>query len=260
MAVSERFQGANVVDAGRLSPYWGEHAARYRYALSHIDGKKVLDIACGTGYGIGLMQDDASFVCGVDVDIEAASLARFECSANSTVLLGDGLRLPFCDGSFEIVTSFETIEHLSSRSEFLLELDRVLSPTGKIFISTPNAAYTKPVNGRPSNPFHVFEYTPTEFLAELESVFCVDEHVGQKLNIGNSISPFFTDQEKLERKLFVQIRLFGWRIMNKLPLTLRESLSDLLWKRPFYPTELDYVFSEEELSEAPVQLAVCRKK
>jgi len=260
MSVSERFQGANVVDAGRLSPYWGEHAARYRYALSQVEGKKVLDIACGTGYGIGLMQDDAGFVCGVDVDIEAASLARLECSANSTVLLGDGLRLPFRDGCFEIITSFETIEHLSNRFEFLSELDRVLSPSGKIFLSTPNALYTKPINGKPSNRFHVFEYTPKEFRTELEHIFRVDEHVGQKLNIGNRISPFFTDQQKLQRKLYVQVRLFGWRIMNKLPLTLREALSDLMWKRPFYPTEVDYIFSEEELSEAPVQLAVCRKK
>src|SRR5262245_3142175 len=112
MPVSERFQGANIIDAGRLSPYWGEHVARYRFALPYIEGRKVLDIACGTGYGVELLGRTAGFVVGVDVDAEAAQQALTECGENSAVLLGDGLRLPFGDGVFEVITTFETLEHL----------------------------------------------------------------------------------------------------------------------------------------------------
>jgi ubiquinone/menaquinone biosynthesis C-methylase UbiE len=260
MPVSERFSGANVVGAGRLSPYWGEHVARYKFALTYVTEKVVLDIACGTGYGIGLLQGTASFVCGVDVDAEAAVQARSECGVNAVVILGDGLRLPINDQSFDVVTSFETIEHLNERAAFLRELRRVLKPGGFLLLSTPNAHYTRPVDGKPSNPFHVYEYTPEELREELSSVFLIEEHLGQSLEIGKSISPFYQDQQRLPRKPATQARLFGWKVMNKLPLGLRERVSKAIWKRPFYPSEVDYCFSSEKLGAAPVQLAVCRKK
>ncbi len=95
MSVSERFQGANVIDAGVLSPYWGEHTARYVFALPFVKNKRVLDIACGTGYGLGFLKNTAKSVTGVDVDIVAAKQARSECDEKASVLLGDGTNLPF---------------------------------------------------------------------------------------------------------------------------------------------------------------------
>jgi SAM-dependent methyltransferase len=260
MAVSERFQGANVIDAGRLSPYWGEHAARYRFALDHIERKRVLDIACGTGYGIGLLQTSAAFVCGVDVDPEAARQAVSECSDRSAVLLGNGVGLPFADGSYDVITSFETIEHLEDRVGFLSELERVLTADGVLLLSTPNAKCTRPINGKPTNPFHIHEYTPEELREEVERSFNIEAQLGQTLEIGNSISPFYNDQQRLPANIGIQARLFGWKVMNKLPLSLRERLSELIWNKPFYPTEADYNFSQQTVESAPVQLLVCRKK
>src|SRR5687767_5736640 len=112
MAIAERFQGANVIDAGKLSPYGGEHAARYVFALPFATNRIVLDIACGTGYGVGLLKTKALYVTGVDVDLGAANEAVKECDERASVLLGDGLVLPFRDESFDVVTSFETLEHL----------------------------------------------------------------------------------------------------------------------------------------------------
>jgi ubiquinone/menaquinone biosynthesis C-methylase UbiE len=257
MAVAERFQGANVVDAGKLSPYWGEHAARYRFAWPYVDGRAVLDIACGTGYGIGLLKENARFVVGVDVDLSAAKTARSEVGKNSTVLLGDGLALPFADNSFDVITSFETLEHLHARQDFLLELKRVLRPEGMLLLSTPNALYTRPVDGKPTNPFHVFEYTPDELRSEIAPLFSIEKMLGQRLDTAVRISPFYIDQQRLPRTPAAQAMLLGWKVLNKLPFAIREGLSEAIWRKPFYPTEADYNFSDQ-IDLAPVQLVVCR--
>lgn len=259
MSSEERFQGANVVEAGSLSPYWGEHTARYVFALPYVENKSVLDIACGTGYGLGFLKNKAKFVTGVDVDIEAAKQALGECAENAAVLLGDGLKLPFADASFDVVTSFETLEHLHARPQFLAELKRVLRENGVLLLSTPNANYTQPVNGRPFNPFHIFEYQPAELRAELEAFFTIENFLGQSLSDDFGIPPFYDAQQKLPKDLVTQTKLFGWKVVNKMPLGLRENVSATFWKRPFYPTERDYRFGVETIETAPVLLAVCRK-
>lgn len=255
----ERFRGANIIDAGKLSPYWGEHTARYAFALPLVHNRAVLDIACGTGYGLSILKAQARYVAGVDVDLGAAKEAGKECGGNCFVLLADGTQLPFDDESFDVVTSFETLEHLHQRCLFLSELKRVLKPGGLLVLSTPNANYTRPVNGKPANPFHVFEYKPEELKAELESHFIVQKFLGQTLDEKFGIPPFWDAQRRLPKDVTVQTRLFFWRVMNKLPLALRESLSEMLWGRPFYPTERDYNFMAETVAEAPVLLAVCQK-
>ncbi len=259
MAVSERFQGANVVDAGRLSPYWGEHAARYVFALEYVGDKKVLDIACGTGYGVGMLQKKASFVVGVDIDADAVNQARNECSGKAGVLLGNGIGLPFASETFDVITSFETLEHLERRLEFLGELHRVLKSGGWLLLSTPNALYSQPVNGVPANPFHVHEYEPDELNAELAGVFVVERFFGQTLDPSAGISPFYEGQKHLSRDFGTQTRLVGWKAFNKIPFGIRERLSGLIWGKPFYPTEMDYNFEEATVKAAPTLVAVCRK-
>lgn len=259
MPAAERFHGANVIDAGRLSPYWGEHAARYVLAREFVNGKSVLDIACGTGFGLGLMKDAASGIVGVDVDLTAARTAAVECGSNSSVLLANGLALPFVDGSFDVITSFETLEHLNERAAFLAELKRVLRPDGMLVLSTPNANYTKPVNGRPSNPFHVHEYTPEELRAELREYYDIEQFVGQQLRNDFGIPPFYDAQLRLSRDLKTRARLVGWKVFNKLPLDLRDRISMWLWGAPFYPVSGDYQFDEGLVEHAPVLVAVCRK-
>ena len=259
MAISERFEGANVVGAGRLSPYWGEHAARYIFALPFVENKTVLDIACGTGYGIGLMRSKAKFVIGVDIDKTAANEAKGECGATTSVLLANGLGLPFADLSFDIITSFETLEHLHERGQFLSELHRDMQTDGKLLLSTPNANYTQPVNGNPSNPFHIHEYSPDELRAELETGFAVSELLGQTLDKKIRVPPFYEAQQRLPNDLMTRASLFGWKVFNKIPNTARERLSESIWGKPFYPTEMDYNFDKGTVMTAPTLLAVCKK-
>lgn len=260
MAVSERFQGANVIDAGRLSPYWGEHAARYVFSLPFVDGKRVLDIACGTGYGIAILKSTAAHVTGVDVDANAVAEAKAECGGKAAVLLGNGLGLPFADASFDVITSFETLEHLHERATFLSELHRVLRPSGILLLSTPNANYSQPVDGIPSNPFHIHEYTPDELRRELEARFAIERFLGQSLDPATGIPPFYEAQTRLPKDPATQIRFFGWKLFNKIPFTLRERLSEMIWSKPFYPVEMDYNFDEQTVDKAVTLFAVCRKK
>lgn len=260
MSSAERIQGANKVNAGQQSPYWGEHAARYLFALPFVENRSVLDIACGTGYGIAMLSEKAARVTGVDVDIEAARDAAAQCCNKSAVLLGDGLQLPFADETFDVLTSFETLEHLENRSRFLSELKRVLTGAGILILSTPNANYTKPLNGKPSNPFHVFEYTPDELRSELERHFRVDRFLGQTLDDSIAIPPFKDAQKRLPKSAVIQAKLFAWKVLNKTPVGIRESVSEAIWKKPFYPAEGDYRFLDERVSVAPVLIAVCSKK
>lgn len=220
---------------------------------------KVLDIACGTGYGIGLLGSEARFVVGVDIDPEAARQARMECGGHSAVLLGNGANLPFADGTFDVVTSFETLEHLSERGLFVAELARVLRPKGKLLLSTPNANYSQPKDGIPSNPFHVFEYTPDELTAELSAHFKIDRLLGQTLDPATGIPPFYDAQKRLPKDPGTQVRLVAWKAVNKIPFRLREGLSGLIWRRPFYPQEIDYNFTEEATGHAPTFMAICTK-
>lgn len=259
MSSEERFSGANIIEAGRLSPYWGEHAARYYFALPFVENKSVLDIACGTGYGLALLKPRAKMVIGVDIDIEAARQAKMETDRNSGVLLGDGTNLPFTDECFDVVTSFETLEHLHARGLFLLELKRVLRPGGHLILSTPNANYTKPINGKPANPFHIFEYKPEELRPEIKKYFELERFLGQTLDKRFTIPPFQDAQNRLPRDIATQTKLTAYRVMNKMPFTLREKLSDALWGQPFYPAEKDYNFEEHTIETAPVLLAVCKK-
>jgi SAM-dependent methyltransferase len=258
MAISERFHGANVVDAGRLSPYWGEHAARYLFALPFVENMLVLDIACGTGYGISMLRSKAKYVTGVDIDPAAAIEAKAECGENGAVLLGNGLGLPFDDGTFDVVTSFETLEHLKERRSFLEELGRVLKNDGVLILSTPNAIYSQPTDGVPANPFHIHEYEPDELRTELENYFTIERFLGQSLDEKIQITPFYEGQKRLSKDAVTQAKLLGWKLFNKIPVATRERLSDTIWGKPFYPTEKDYSFSEETLLTAPTLVAVCR--
>jgi SAM-dependent methyltransferase len=240
------------------TPYWGEHAARYVFAAPYLAGRRVLDIACGTGYGLAFLGAQTRFTVGADLDFEAVRKARREITDDrTTAIVSDGYLLPFADGSFDAITSFETLEHLEERSRFLGELRRVLAPQGLCIMSTPNANYTQPVNGRPKNPHHVFEYKPEELVVELNAHFPRVELLGQDLDSHFVISPFWDDQVKLSKTPRNLITLVVWRVLNKLPFSLRDRLSNGFWGHSFFPGEEDYKFDKETIQNARVLVAVC---
>jgi SAM-dependent methyltransferase len=250
-------------EAGAEQPetaWWGEHAARYLFATPHVKDRRVLDVACGIGYGVDiLLKAGARHVVGVDRDPDAARQAQGEFRGRpGQAIVADGCRLPFPDGTFETVTSFETIEHLEQRDRFLAELGRVLKPEGLLVLSTPNANYTRPVNGKPRNAYHVHEYAPEELKEELQKRFARIELLGQVLDKRFVISPFWDDQVRLPKTPRAQGLLLLWRVLNKLPAPVRNRASLALWGHPFLPGEKDYHFDPAAIQTAPVLVALCR--
>jgi len=245
----------------RASPWWGIHASRYLFAAAYGRGRRILDVACGTGFGMTLLlEGGAGRVVGVDLDLGALTQATsaHRSRSGASVVQADGTRLPFAGASFEAVTSFETLEHLEQRKAFLSELRRVLAPSGVCLLSTPNANVTQPRHGKPANPYHVHEYTPAELLAELASHFSAVELLGQRLHPRFAVPPFWDEQQQLPRAVGSRLKLTTWRALNKLPVALRDRLSHTLLRQPFLPDGSDYIFSNNDIERAPVLVGLCR--
>jgi SAM-dependent methyltransferase len=142
-----------------------EHVARYLLAARLAPGRRVLDIACGEGYGSALLaRAGARSVVGVDIDADTVAYARRRYGLDFRE--GDAKRLDLPDGSVDLIASFETIEHVAEPEAVLDELARLLAPGGLLLISTPNAGeYLE------DNPFHIHEFTPEEFFGALRARF-----------------------------------------------------------------------------------------
>jgi SAM-dependent methyltransferase len=148
--------------------FW-EHVFRYAFACRFVKQKRVLDIACGEGYGAASLQmAGAHSVVGIDVCETACIHARRRYGVDARTGTAD--RIPLPDASVDIVVSFETIEHVAHPTRFLDECSRVLGPRGMLVISTPNKGiYTK--GGGWQNPHHCSEMTQEEFSSALSARF-----------------------------------------------------------------------------------------
>jgi SAM-dependent methyltransferase len=142
-----------------------EHMHRYHFASRFCSGKRVLDVACGEGYGSRILSNAAASVVGVDISAEAVVHARSRYANNTLEFVeASAASLPFPDASFDVVVSFETIEHHDQHKEMLSEIRRVLRPGGLLVLSSPNKQYYSVEPGY-SNPYHVKELFREELLA-----------------------------------------------------------------------------------------------
>ena len=159
---------------------WYEHWHRYCVVAPLARGLRVLDAACGEGYGSFLLSGEAREVVGVDVSHQAVAHARRRyAAANLTYLDASVAALPLADASIDLVVSFETIEHLAQQAEMLAEFRRVLRPSGLLVISSPNKTIYSGECGA-ANEFHVRELTRDELAALLAPGFPRQEWYGQR--------------------------------------------------------------------------------
>ncbi len=158
-----------------------EHWHRYAWVSRWLSGKSVLDAACGEGYGSALLAQSAAEVTGVDVSAASVEHARRRYETeNLRFEQADCLALPLQDDSFDVVVSFETLEHLADHDGLMQEFLRVLKPDGFVVLSSPDRKTYTDDTGY-VNPFHVRELYRPEFEALLDRHFAAWRLFGQKL-------------------------------------------------------------------------------
>ncbi|UCC60197.1 MAG: class I SAM-dependent methyltransferase [Dehalococcoidia bacterium] len=168
------YTGERVVPGITPPDIYKEHTDRYIFAATLTRDKDVLDVACGTGYGTGYLAElGARLVIGVDFSLEAVNYAydMYGDGGEIAFLCADGVRMPFCQKAFDVVVSFETLEHIRPYRSFLAECRRVLRDNGTLVCSTPNRRVFSPNIKKPLNPFHVKEFWPEEFHELLSNYF-----------------------------------------------------------------------------------------
>ncbi|MDJ0951017.1 MAG: class I SAM-dependent methyltransferase, partial [Alphaproteobacteria bacterium] len=148
------------------------HKKAYEEAAALADGATVLDVGCNTGYGAARVAETAKRVVGVDVSARAVATARERYGRpNIEFVLAEGATLPFADASFDLVFSFQVIEHVVDTHAYLSEIVRVLKVGGTALFTTPNRCIRLEPGMKPWNRFHVREYAGQELADVLRAHF-----------------------------------------------------------------------------------------
>jgi len=164
-----------------------EHLHRYHLAKALVKDKKVLDVACGEGYGSNILAELAETVTGVDICEITISNAKTNYTKNNLEFhSGNMSDIPMADSSVDIVISFETIEHGDKHEEFMKEIKRVLKPEGFLIISSPDKLEYTDIPSF-SNSYHVKELYLDDFKVLLSKYFKNTQILGQRVVYGSLI-------------------------------------------------------------------------
>jgi SAM-dependent methyltransferase len=221
--------------------YWfRRHLAVYEWIAARIAGRRVVDMACGEGYGSDLLASaGAKSVVGVDANPEAHEHARLRYVRPNLRFerdLVESFAEP-CDA----VVFLQTIEHVQDAGAILEHFKSMLAPGGAVYVSTPNLLTLAPPGAEKSdNPWHVREYRAGEFRQLCEDHFERVELLG-----------LFHARKLRAHEIAIKL---GWdRVHGALRLT-----------RPFYDrftpaiSSSDFALRGSDLHRALDFLAVCR--
>jgi 2-polyprenyl-3-methyl-5-hydroxy-6-metoxy-1,4-benzoquinol methylase len=153
--------------------YWfRRHLVVYEWIGARAAGRRVIDMACGEGYGAEVLWRSAASVVGVDANPEAHEHAR-QRYRRQNLAFERGLVESYGEpGSYDAVVFLQTIEHVEDPPAVLAHLRELLAPGGVAYISTPNVlTLAPPGQAKSDNPWHLREYRPEEFKALCRSAF-----------------------------------------------------------------------------------------
>jgi SAM-dependent methyltransferase len=205
-----------------------EHIHRYAFAASLAEGRRVLDLGSGEGYGAALLASKALEVHGIDIDAEAVThSAGVYALANLSFAVGSAENLSLCeDSSFDLIVCFEVIEHVSEPQRLLTEVRRVITSDGIFLCSTPNRDEYRLLTGD-VNPFHVHEMDQTELHEALSSRFAHVALWGQRTFTGSVIHPIDSGAASAGEVTFVEYREGTWDLVREpAPIYLVAAASD----------------------------------
>jgi SAM-dependent methyltransferase len=221
--------------------YWFQrHLVVYRWIAERVHGRRVVDLACGEGYGSAELGRTAASVVGVDANPEAFEHARAKYTGGAVRFERNMIEL--WTGDVDCVVFLQTIEHVQDAGAVLEHVKALIGPTGVGYVSTPNVLTLAPAGEpRSGNPWHVHEYRPDEYRA-----LCA-RHFGRVELLG-----LFHARKLRAHEL--AIRRLGWdRVHPALHLT-----------RPFYDrftpaiSTSDFALRRSGLDRALDLLAVLR--
>jgi len=183
------------------------HAKRYGFASQFCEGKDVVDVASGTGYGSKILSRRANSVLALDLEADPLRYGRLTFDSDKIKRANADMRsLPVADNSADTIVCFEAIEHITEHQDFVREVHRVLREEGQFVVSTPNLdVYGLPEN---DNPFHVGMLTETDFTSLLgeffEDVVCVSQ---ERASGNRAFYDYFnfTDDPKADKEIHVAV-------------------------------------------------------
>jgi 2-polyprenyl-3-methyl-5-hydroxy-6-metoxy-1,4-benzoquinol methylase len=189
----------------------------YEIAARYVRNQRVLDIACGAGYGSQILQQaGASTVVGVDVSPESVGYAKQQYQV-------PGLEFVCADADqfnwperFDVVVSFQTLEHVDRPDQFLDRIHRLLAPQGQFFLSVPL------YETRHIDPYHLHAFNQQDIFLLLEQS-------------GFSVEFYRVDQWHLTRA-----DLLRW--INLYPDAKKPTISELFSTRLGWVLMRDFVF------------------
>jgi SAM-dependent methyltransferase len=153
--------------------YWfRRHLAVYEWIGARVIGRRVIDMACGEGYGSEVLSRGASSVLGVDANPDAHEHAGLRYQRQNLTFERGLVETHGEPGAFEAVVFLQTIEHVQDPAAVLEHFRSLLAPGGVAYVSTPNLLTLAREGAKKSdNPWHLKEYRAEEFKALCRQVF-----------------------------------------------------------------------------------------
>jgi SAM-dependent methyltransferase len=223
--------------------YWfRRHLAVYEFIGARVAGLRVIDMACGEGYGSEVLSRSAASVLGVDANPETYEHARLRYRRQNLRVERGLVDRHGEPSGYDVVAFLQTIEHVDDPVAVLEHLRSILAPGGTAYISTPNVLTLAPPGAQKSaNPWHLKEYRADEFQALCRGVF---DHV--------DVLGLFHARKLRVHELALRL---GWDAVHPaLHIT-----------RPFYDrfvpdiSAQDFALRPRRLDSALDFLAVCRR-
>ena len=183
-----------------------EHIIRYEFVSKLVKDKKVLDIAGGSGYGTYIIANSglAKEVTSCDLNEKAVRYGNFRYPHQNIKRLVANAETYCNEDYFDLIVSFETIEHLSLYKDFLSNMKKSLKNDGFFIVSTPVVLNT---TSQCHNQYHVIEWSYKDFHSLISKYFIIDKVYFQDVKFNNVFSKSELFFNKIKKRLLKTRRI-----------------------------------------------------